>query len=348
MGICLQEQKRRQDGQVRWKNLRCTKQWNNFLESMEKQLNSSVIFSQDSQHCKFFSRSRTTCNARTSNRNKFLTEPNSCQCSTTLSGKREILEKLVFRIQVHYPVEDFLGIDGEAIKLEWNLSQDSRHCKIYNGSRMTCKVKIRHQNNSLTESSSCQCSTTSIGQNRNNEETCTSNSEQVKWYAQRFQKGHWTFIGPGDEWKWYVWNKRVPTRWKMKFHSSKDDTELPGDERGILKQAKGKTSILFNAEMTNSELLLKIKICANQLSIYGAVAYWCYQYGAKEDEEAGNPSSHEQNVNKMNSVVAHEVNSLVSTPRLVEFLGNRLSTEMKTINDMPFHSQLCILCDLVW
>ena len=31
------------------------------------------IFSQDSQHCRFFNRSRTTCKARTSNRNNFLT-----------------------------------------------------------------------------------------------------------------------------------------------------------------------------------------------------------------------------------------------------------------------------------
>ena len=60
-----------------------------------------------------------------------------------------------------------------------------------------------------------------------------------------------------------VWNKRVPTRWKIEFHSSKDDTEtnhpvfpsISALNRGILKQAKGKTSIHFNAEMTNSELL---------------------------------------------------------------------------------------------
>ena len=31
----------------------------------------------------------------------------------------------------------------------------------------------------------------------------------------------------------------------------------------------------------------------------------------------------------------------------MEALGDRLSTEMKAIDDMPFHSQLCILCDLV-
>ena len=79
--------------------------------------------------------------------------------------------------------------------------------------------------------------------------------------------------------------------------------------RGIVKQTKGKTSTHFNAEMTNSELLFKIIFSATQLSMCGAVACWCYHHGAKEDEEAGNPSVHEENVNKglMNSVTGHEV-----------------------------------------
>ena len=49
----------------------------------------------------------------------------------------------------------------------------------------------------------------------------------------------------------------------------------------------------------------------------------------------------------MNSVTAHEVSYLKSTPRLIEAPGNRLSKEMTTIDDVPFHSQLSILCDLV-
>ena len=83
--------------------------------------------------------------------------------------------------------------------------------------------------------------------------------------------------------------------------------------------------------MTNSELLFKIIFSANQLSIYGAVAD-CYRSGAKENEQAGKPSAHEENVNQglMTSVTAHDVSSLVSTSRL----------KFKTIDDMPFHNQL--------
>ena len=38
---------------------------------------------------------------------------------------------------------------------------------------------------------------------RGNSETCFSNSEQVKNYAKRFSRGHWTFLGPCDEKNWY-------------------------------------------------------------------------------------------------------------------------------------------------
>ena len=36
-----------------------------------------------------------------------------------------------------------------------------------------------------------------------NGETCVSNAEKVKNYAMRFPEGHWTFLGPGSEEKWY-------------------------------------------------------------------------------------------------------------------------------------------------
>ena len=36
-----------------------------------------------------------------------------------------------------------------------------------------------------------------------NDGNCLSNAEKVKNYAMRFSKGHWTFLGPGSEEKWY-------------------------------------------------------------------------------------------------------------------------------------------------
>ena len=38
---------------------------------------------------------------------------------------------------------------------------------------------------------------------KGNDGTCISNSEKVKEYAKRFSQGHWTFLGLGDEKKWY-------------------------------------------------------------------------------------------------------------------------------------------------
>ena len=58
-------------------------------------------------------------------------------------------------------------------------------------------------NNLEIGSSSCQCSTTSNWTRKGNEETCVSNAKKLKTYAKRFSQGHWTFLGPGDEKKWY-------------------------------------------------------------------------------------------------------------------------------------------------
>ena len=47
-----------------------------------------------------------------------------------------------------------------------------------------------------------------------NEENCISNSERVKMHAKRFPRGHWTFLGPGDEKKWYgIRNDTFEGKW---------------------------------------------------------------------------------------------------------------------------------------
>ena len=72
------------------------------------------------------------------------------------------------------------------------------------------------------------------------------------------------------------------------------------------------------------------------------------QFGLRESEEPENASTHEEHFNKglMRSVEADEVNSLVSTPRLITASGNR-SGDLKTFDDLPVHSQYSMFCDLV-
>ena len=38
---------------------------------------------------------------------------------------------------------------------------------------------------------------------KGNGDICISNTEKVETYAKKFSQGHWTFLGPGDEKKWY-------------------------------------------------------------------------------------------------------------------------------------------------
>ena len=55
--------------------------------------------------------------------------------------------------------------------------------------------------------------------------------------------------------------------------------------RGILKQKKGKSTIHFNGDSMNTELLFQTVHSVNQLSVYGAVAKWCCQFGRTEEEQ---------------------------------------------------------------
>ena len=38
---------------------------------------------------------------------------------------------------------------------------------------------------------------------KGNDELCVGDSEAITEYAERFPRGHWSFLGPGSEKKWY-------------------------------------------------------------------------------------------------------------------------------------------------
>ena len=73
---------------------------------------------------------------------------------------------------------------------------------------------------------------------------------------------------------------------------------VKASSRGILRQMKGKTSIHFSAEATNTELLFEIVFSTNQLSINGAVSNWCYQHESSEGEQPRVSSEQEKNINQ--------------------------------------------------
>ena len=95
-GRCGLKEMQLQDGKVKCKNSKCPFLVENCWESMEKQLNSTGIFSQDSRHCRFFRKSQMICK---NGRKNSQIGSSSCQCSTTLTGQRKETMTFAFRIQ---------------------------------------------------------------------------------------------------------------------------------------------------------------------------------------------------------------------------------------------------------
>ena len=90
---------------------------------------------------------------------------------------------------------------------------------------------------------------------KNNDENCISNAERGKNYAKKFLPGHWTYLGPGSEEKWYgsssyaqkgEWDSaanKMIQRFKETGHPV--FKSISALSRGILIQKKGENTIHF-------------------------------------------------------------------------------------------------------
>ena len=96
-------------------------------------------------------------------------------------------------------------------------------------------------------------------------------------------RGHWSFLGPGSEKKWYETCDGIPngswTRTAEKMLLNFAGSGYPifrctcELERGESRSKEGgKSSIHFNGSTQNIDLLLKMVISVSQLSLHGAVA----------------------------------------------------------------------------
>ena len=117
-------------------------------------------------------------------------------------------------------------------------------------------------------------------------------SESSK-YLRKFGIGHWSFIGPGSEKKWYSAENSPQGAWDsiaeemlLEFAESGHPTFRATTplSRDILKsKGHGKLSIHFAADELTIETIFRIIISVNQLSIYGAVAALCEEFENHQD-----------------------------------------------------------------
>ena len=106
-----------------------------------------------------------------------------------------------------------------------------------------------------------------------------------------FSQGHWTFLGPGDEKKWYGTLSHTPERrWdstatqmveRLKGTRHPVLESIRASSRGILKNKNGRDTVHFTADASNTELFVPNH--SHQLSIDGAFTNWCEQVGLTEE-----------------------------------------------------------------
>ena len=102
------------------------------------------------------------------------------------------------------------GIDGEPVESEWNVFPGHTILELLHGiQRKVAENRIRPEefkDPTIFMSMYSDIDWTKDG----NLETCVSSSTEVKAYANRFPKGHWSFFGPGME--NMVWNARLQAK----------------------------------------------------------------------------------------------------------------------------------------
>ena len=151
---------------------------------------------------------------------------------------------------------------------------------------------------------------------KDNEEECLAHDKVVSLYARKFGIGHWSFIGPRSEKKWYsmkedspkgIWDT-IAEKMLLEFAESgcpifRATTPL---SRGNLKsKGHGKLSTHFAADQETIETVFRIIVFANQLSLYGAVANIC------EENESLHDRSEQPDVLMGQSIVLSEIKAEV-------------------------------------
>ena len=129
---------------------------------------------------------------------------------------------------------------------------------------------------------------------KNNKKECESNGQLFSLFAKRFGAGHWSFLGPGSEKKWYSvcedspkgeWD-RIAEQMMLTFAESTHPVFRSTSplSRGALKsKGGGKLSIHYCADFETIETVFITIISVNQLSLYGAVAEMCEEYESCPD-----------------------------------------------------------------
>ena len=119
--------------------------------------------------------------------------------------------------QIHWYSEtnyfsDLNRILGKPMEFEWKIFSGHKTAGILNEIQKNDGRITVWSSRSKAGSSSCQCSTTLNGVRKEIKNDVRIIQKRVEEYDRKFLRGHWSFLGPGSEKKWYATQNCKPNR----------------------------------------------------------------------------------------------------------------------------------------
>ena len=105
---------------------------------------------------------------------------------------------------------DYDGISGEPTEFEWNIFPGFTTLQLY-GKVTDLLSRLGETPETFTGRILSMSMFNDIScDKKDNEEECVANAKVVSIFAKKFGIGHWSFIGPGSEKKWYSMEENRP------------------------------------------------------------------------------------------------------------------------------------------
>ena len=273
---------------------------------------------------------------------------------------------------------NFDRIDGEPIEFEWNifpgfntlqLNEEVKSLLFRSGEtpeNFTRRIFFMSMFNDISCGS------------RDNKKECESNANLVSLYAKRFGKGHWSFIGPGSEKKWYsisedspqgIWDKiaegcclnlpkadvqiSVQRPHCPEVNSKAKDMEncrytMHSDprvhylEECLKAKVGGKLSIHSCADPGTIEIVFRIILSVNQLSLYGAVAEICEEYESLHEKTERPVVGGQSSSSFVPSVIKTEVPLDCDDPANQDLLLQQYGERIEKLSQQDKLSKICL------
>ena len=165
------------------------------------------------------------------------------------------------------------GLDGEPIDFEWKIFPGATALDLLHEIQADLQGKHVTPENFGDRIIFMSMFNDIFLEKRRNEVSFAVTSRKIKEYASKFNDGHWAFLGPGEETKWYQgYTTNHGGKWDLRASQMVEDFENSGHPvfqgmsplgRGILKKKNNRDTIHFNVEYCNIDVLYKTVNSAN-------------------------------------------------------------------------------------